>query len=74
MKRYLILVEQAGDGSWSAYVPDLPGCIAGGFESPDVARERISEAIDLHLRGILEDGEPVPEPRTVADYVETSVA
>jgi predicted RNase H-like HicB family nuclease len=74
VKRYLVLVEQAADGSWSAYVPDLPGCVAGGFESPREAQQAIAEALDLHLKGILEDGDPVPEPRTVAQYVETSIA
>jgi predicted RNase H-like HicB family nuclease len=48
----------------SAYVPDLPGCIAAGITVAET-KERIRQAIELHLKGLREDGEVIPEPRTV---------
>ena len=70
MKRYGIVVEKA-ESNYSAYVPDLPGCVATG---PTVkATERLlREAIELHVQGLREDGLPVPEPSSVVDYVDVS--
>jgi predicted RNase H-like HicB family nuclease len=62
-RKYLVILEHAEGCNFSAYVPDLPGCVAGGFDSPREAQKAISEAIDLHLKVILEDGDPVPEPK-----------
>jgi predicted RNase H-like HicB family nuclease len=68
MKRYAIVVEQAGR-NYSAYVPDLPGCIATG-ETIEATERLLREAIELHLAGLREDGLPVPEPSSVVDYLE----
>jgi predicted RNase H-like HicB family nuclease len=68
MKRYAIVVEKA-KANYAAYVPDLPGCVATGATVEETER-RLREAIALHVRGLLEDGLPVPEPSTVVNYVE----
>jgi predicted RNase H-like HicB family nuclease len=67
MYRFLIVIEQA-DGNYSAYSPDLPGCVATGKTRDDAARN-MAEAIDLHIRGLLEDDLPVPESHSFAEYV-----
>ena len=69
--RYAIVIERAGD-NYSAYVPDLPGCVSTGRD-PDEVRKNIAEAIELHIEGLREDGEPIPEPTAISDYVEASV-
>ena len=69
-RKYLAIIERADDGSYSAYVPDLPGCAAIGQDTPQAARQLIGEAVEAHIQGLLEDGLPVPEPTTLADYVE----
>jgi predicted RNase H-like HicB family nuclease len=71
MKRYAIVVEDAGT-YLSAYVPDLPGCVATGRTKKEVNR-LIREAIELHLEGMAEDGLPIPEPSSRVDYVEVNV-
>ncbi len=68
--RYAVVIER-GESSFGAYVPDLPGCVAGG-ESADEARSLIRDAITLHLAGLREDGDPVPEPETLCEYVEAN--
>ncbi len=68
MKKYAIVIEQ-GAGNWSAYVPDLPGCITTGRTVEEIERN-IREAIELHIEGLREDGEPIPEPHTAVAYVE----
>ena len=68
--RYAMIIEK-GERNFSAYVPDLPGCIATGKTLEEVKR-RMSEAVELHLRGMREDGLPVPEPTSLADYVEAA--
>lgn len=60
MNEYLAVIEGEG-GTWSAYVPDLPGCIAAG-ESREEVERLIREAIAFHIEGMLEDGLPVPPP------------
>ena len=65
--RYAIVIEVAGD-NFSAYVPDLPGCVATAETVADVERE-ISEAIVFHLEGLREDGLPIPPPASVVEYV-----
>lgn len=70
--RYAIVIENAGD-NYSAYVPDLPGCIATGTTA-DEARRNITEAISFHLAGLREDGDSIPEPSAIADYAETDAA
>lgn len=66
--RYAIVIEKA-EKNYAAYVPDLPGCIATG-ETIEETEQHIREAIDLHLRGMREDGLPIPEPSSSVDYIE----
>ena len=68
MKRYAIIIER-GENNMSAYVPDLPGCITTGTTLAEV-ETNIREAIELHLAGMREDGETIPEPATSVGYVE----
>ena len=68
MKKYAIVIEQ-GEHNLSAYVPDLPGCITTG-KTVDEIKRNIREAIELHVDGLREDGEPIPEPHTAVGYVE----
>jgi predicted RNase H-like HicB family nuclease len=68
MRKYAVVIEQ-GEHNLSAYVPDLPGCITTGKTVEDIERN-IREAIELHLQGLREDGEPIPEPHTAVAYVE----
>jgi predicted RNase H-like HicB family nuclease len=58
--RYAVVIEKA-ENNYSAYVPDLPGCIATGTTVGE-AEQLIREAIELHLAGLREDGEPIPQP------------
>lgn len=66
--RYAVVIERA-DANFSAYVPDLPGCIATGSTVAEV-EELIREAIAFHLDGLRDDGEPVPQPTSQVEYVE----
>ena len=66
--RYAIVIEKA-ENNFAAYVPDLPGCIATG-KTIEETEQQIREAIDLHLRGMREDGLPIPEPSSSVDYVD----
>ena len=72
MRKYAIVIEQC-DNNLSAYVPDLPGCIATGRTMEEI-EQNMREAIAFHLDGMREDGEPVPEPRTAVAYVELQLA
>lgn len=67
MYRFLVVIEKA-DSNYSAYSPDLPGCIATGKTRDQVARN-MHTAIDMHVRGLLEDKLPVPQARSFAEYV-----
>jgi len=67
VKRYLVVIEQA-NGNLSAYSPDLPGCVATGKTRADV-EANMRTAIQLHIEGLREDGLPIPEPTTSAEYV-----
>jgi predicted RNase H-like HicB family nuclease len=58
--RYAVVIERA-EGNYSAYVPDLPGCVATGATVEEVERE-IRDAIAFHIEGMREDGLPIPEP------------
>ena len=66
--RYAIVIEKAG-ANYSAYVPDLPGCVATGPAVEETARE-LRAAIRFHIDGLVADGLPVPGPTSVADYVD----
>jgi predicted RNase H-like HicB family nuclease len=70
MQRYLIVIEPTVAG-FSAYSPDLPGCIATGTTQEEVERG-MREALAFHLEGLRADGQPVPPPSTVATYVEVA--
>jgi len=69
--KYAVVYEKTATG-YSAYAPDLPGCVAAGRTLEEVA-ELMRGAVELHLQGLREDGAPIPEPSTVADYISTSV-
>jgi predicted RNase H-like HicB family nuclease len=69
--KYLIVVEPTDTG-FSAYSPDLPGCIATGGDRDEVEREMRS-AIEFHLEGMREEGLEVPDPKTYSSYVEVPV-
>jgi predicted RNase H-like HicB family nuclease len=66
--RYAVVIEKAED-NYSAYVPDLPGCVATGGTVEEVGSQ-IREAIELHLEGLRQDGAPIPEAATRVEYVE----
>ena len=68
--RYAIVIEKA-ENNYSAYVPDLPGCIATGATIQET-EELIREAIEFHLTGLREDGVPIPHPSSHVDYVEVT--
>jgi predicted RNase H-like HicB family nuclease len=68
--RYAIVIENAGS-NYSAYVPDLPGCVAVG-ESIEETERLIREAIKFHLDGLREDGSPIPPSSSRVDYVEVA--
>jgi predicted RNase H-like HicB family nuclease len=65
---YVVVIEKGADGSYSAYVPDLPGCVACG-DTPEEVRQLIGEAVNLHIESLREHGEPVPPPTTTTDKV-----
>jgi predicted RNase H-like HicB family nuclease len=67
MYRFLVVIERT-DGNYSAYSPDLPGCVATGATREEVERN-MHEAIELHVRGLLEDNLPVPDSDSFAEYV-----
>jgi len=67
MHRFLIVIEKA-DGNYSAYSPDLPGCAATGT-TRDEAEKNMYQAIEFHIKGLREDGLPIPESTSFAEYV-----
>jgi predicted RNase H-like HicB family nuclease len=67
VNRYLVIIEKA-NGNYSAYIPDVPGCVATG-RTVEEAKANIAEALKMHLEGLAEDGLPVPEPKAESDYV-----
>ncbi len=68
--RYAVVIEKAG-ANYSAYVPDLPGCVATGSTIAETEAS-IREAIELHLSGMREDGTPIPPPSSKVEYVEVA--
>ena len=68
MNRYLIIIEKA-NGNYSAYSPDVPGCVATGATREEAERE-MHQAMKMHMNGIKEDGLPLPEPSASVGYVE----
>ena len=67
MKRFLVIIEKA-PGNYSAYSPDLPGCVATG-KTKDQAARNMHQAIKMHLDGLREDGLPIPKSHSSAEYV-----
>ncbi len=67
MRRFLVVIEKA-DGNYSAYSPDLPGCVATG-ETREEVEGNIHSAIEMHVRGLIEDNLPVPEPQSFSEYI-----
>jgi predicted RNase H-like HicB family nuclease len=69
--KYIYVIEKAADGSYSAYVPDLPGCTTSG-ETADEVRRNIKDAVDSYIDSLREHNEPVPAPTTTTDVVEAA--
>ncbi len=69
--KYTVVIEKTPN-NYAAYVPDLPGCVATAGTREDLLEE-IREAIEFHVEGMREDGEPIPEPQTTAALVEAMV-
>lgn len=67
MSEYLVIIENS-EGSYSAYSPDLPGCVAAG-DTVEEVRSLMREAIQMHIDSLREHGEPVPPPSSSAEYV-----
>jgi predicted RNase H-like HicB family nuclease len=70
MRRFLVVIEKA-DTNYSAYSPDIPGCVATGA-SREETEKNMQEAIKLHLQGLKEDNLPIPEPHSSAEYISVS--
>ncbi len=70
MYRFLIIIEKAG-GNYSAYCPDLPGCVATGKTRKETERN-MHAAVEMHIHGMLEDNLPIPESVAVAEYIAVS--
>ena len=70
MKRYLVVIEETPTG-FSAYSPDVPGCVSTGRTREEV-EQSIREAIEFHLEGLRADGQPLPKPSSSATYVEVA--
>ena len=68
--KYAVVIENAGT-NYSAYVPDLPGCVATGRTIKEVENE-IRSAIKFHLEGLKNDGQPIPKPSSAVEYVEVA--
>jgi predicted RNase H-like HicB family nuclease len=68
--RYAVVIERTNT-NFSAYVPDLPGCIATGKTREEVER-LIRKAIEYHIEGMKQDGQPIPTPSSVVEYVEVA--
>jgi predicted RNase H-like HicB family nuclease len=67
-QQYLVVIEKAGDGSYSAYLPDVPGCVSCG-DTVEEVRASIQEALDFHFEGVRQAGLPLPMPTSISDYV-----
>jgi predicted RNase H-like HicB family nuclease len=67
MYRFLVVIEKA-NGNYSAYSPDLPGCVATGKTLAEAER-RMHEAIQLHIQGLKEEGMPIPQTKAIAEYI-----
>ena len=68
--KYAVVIEK-GENGYCAYVPDLPGCIAAADTKEEV-KKLIHEAIEFHIEGLKEDGEPIPEPASSIEFIEVA--
>lgn len=71
MYRFLVIIEQ-GESSFGAYAPDLPGCVAVGKTREEV-EENMRTAIEMHVQGMIEDGEPIPSSHSDVEYMNISI-
>ncbi|MCI0498019.1 MAG: type II toxin-antitoxin system HicB family antitoxin [Thermoplasmata archaeon] len=67
MYRFMIVLEETGSG-YSAYSPDLPGCVATGSTKEETERN-MYEAVEMHIIGLMEDGLEIPEPKSSSEYI-----
>jgi len=65
--KYVVVIKKAGK-NYSAYLPDVPGCVAAG-DTPEETLKLLAEALKMHLNGLREDGLPIPKPTTKTDYI-----
>lgn len=72
MDKYLAIIEKASDGSFSAYLPDVPGCVSCGDTLEEV-KVNIQEALDFHFEGMRKAGLPIPAPTSMPEYIEAAV-
>ena len=72
MHRYLIVIEKA-ESNYSAYAPDLPGCVATG-KTIEETEKNMREALEMHIAGIIEDEQEVPEPRAVSEHISVAAS
>jgi predicted RNase H-like HicB family nuclease len=68
--KYAVVIEKA-QSNYSAYVPDLPGCVATGATVAEVEAQ-IREAIEFHIDGMRQDGEAIPQPSSSVEYIEVA--
>lgn len=68
--KYAVVIEKA-ESNFSAFVPDLPGCVATGSSIQEV-EEQIREAIEFHIEGMLQDGDAIPLPSSTVEYIEVA--
>ena len=71
MRRYAVVIEKTENG-YGAYVPDLPGCLAAG-DTYTETEQLIREAIPFHIQGMVEHGDPIPEPSTSVEFVDAEI-
>lgn len=69
--QYAIIIEKT-ENNYAAYVPDVPGCVATGGTLEEV-KQQITEALEFHFEGLIEDNESIPESKTLCDYVDINV-
>lgn len=68
--RYAVVIEK-GENGYGAYVPDLPGCVAAADTKKEI-KKLIHEAIEFHIEGLKEDGEPIPQPISSVEFIEVA--
>ena len=68
--KYAVVIEKENN-KFGAYVPDLPGCIAAGDTKEEV-KQLIQEAIELHIEALKEDGEPIPAPSSIIEFIDVA--